>query len=186
MNNFEFKVLIFILLLVLPFNVSASSGALRKSSIKMCPDGNYYGYHGSNGSVHWHLARKDSDVSSGWIAIGEPLSGDPCYSSVTTTTKKITTTKSLTTTKRTTMSSTTNTTTTTTPTTTSEPTILETITEEVTTTNMILDDVSDDNDDYETESTLSDEDAENIGLGFLGIWIGGAVLAVVSGVLKKR
>ena len=53
----------------------ASSGALKKASIKKCPDGLHYGYHGKDN--HWHQAEK-SDTSSGWSAIGPELPSDPC------------------------------------------------------------------------------------------------------------
>ena len=72
--------------------VFASSGALRKNSIKTCPNGVTYGYHGND--KHWHVAER-SNVSSGWSAVGEPLSGDPCPNgggnSYQNTTRKITT-----------------------------------------------------------------------------------------------
>lgn len=55
----------------------ASSGALKKASIKQCPNGKYYGYHSKDN--HWHEAEK-SDTSSGWTAIGPVISGDPCTS----------------------------------------------------------------------------------------------------------
>ena len=55
----------------------ATTGALKRASIKKCPDGKHYGYHTSKGKIHWHEAIK-SNVSSGWSAIGPVLSGDPC------------------------------------------------------------------------------------------------------------
>ena len=57
-------------------NVYASSGALKKNSIKLCPNGKYYGYHSSN--KHWHEAQKNENISSGWSAIGEAFYYDPC------------------------------------------------------------------------------------------------------------
>lgn len=57
-------------------NVYASSGALRKNSIKQCPNGKYYGYHSSD--KHWHEAQKNEKMSSGWAAIGEAFYNDPC------------------------------------------------------------------------------------------------------------
>lgn len=71
--------LIVILMLVININnVYATSGALRKNSIKTCPNGLTYGYHSSSGQTHWHQAEAHSEMSSGWAAVGEPLSGDPC------------------------------------------------------------------------------------------------------------
>ena len=83
----------------------ASSGALKKKSIKTCPNGVTYGYHGSDN--HWHVA-ESSDVSSGWTAVGEPLSGDPSPkgggNSSQNTTRNTTTTITTTTTSMTTTS----------------------------------------------------------------------------------
>lgn len=62
------------LLLFAP-TVHASSGALRKASIKQCPNGIYYGQHG--GDNHWHQAEA-SNTSSGWSAVGEAFYYDPC------------------------------------------------------------------------------------------------------------
>ena len=66
-----------LMVVILPCGVSASSGALKKDSIKTCPNGVTYGYHGPDN--HWHVAEK-SNVKSGWSAVGEALSGDPCPS----------------------------------------------------------------------------------------------------------
>lgn len=76
---------IFIGLVVTLINVNyiyASSGALKKNSIKTCPDGKTYGYHGSD--KHWHEAEA-TNVSSGWSAVGGVLPGDPCPSENTST-----------------------------------------------------------------------------------------------------
>lgn len=67
--------LIFVFLFIIANDASASSGALRKASIKQCPNGKYYGQHSSDN--HWHEAER-SNTSSGWSAIGPELSGDPC------------------------------------------------------------------------------------------------------------
>lgn len=67
-----------ILLLSLANNAHATSGFLKAASIKTCPNGSTYGYHGSDN--HWHAAiRSESDGR--WRASGNPLSGDPCPSS---------------------------------------------------------------------------------------------------------
>ena len=87
-----------VLLLIITIPVNATRGALRKASIKKCSDGRYYGYHSSNGTIHWHLAEAHPEMSSGWAAVGDPLSGDPCpnikheYTTTTTTTTRPTTT----------------------------------------------------------------------------------------------
>lgn len=69
-------ILVIFLFLLHPYNIYATSGALKGGSIKQCPDGNYYGMH-SEENPHWHLAEK-SNVKSGWSAVGDPLPGDPC------------------------------------------------------------------------------------------------------------
>ena len=132
-----------VLLLIITIPVNATSGALRKASIKKCSDGRYYGYHSSNGSIHWHLAESHPEMSSGWAAVGDPLSGDPCpnikheYSTTTTTTTRPTTKKTTTVhvvpaVPATTHSTTTSTTTSTTETTTTEE--ITTTSESTTTT----------------------------------------------------
>jgi len=73
----KFLFILFICVIIVP-NVSATSGALRKNSIKKCHNGITYGYHGSNGKIHWHQAKADSDVSSGWTSVGEAIYTDPC------------------------------------------------------------------------------------------------------------
>lgn len=78
------KIINISLLLTLAFimnttDVFATSGALRKSSIKTCPNGITYGLHGDGaGGTHWHQAEAHSEMSSGWAAVGDPLSSDPC------------------------------------------------------------------------------------------------------------
>lgn len=76
-----FAISVVAVLLLMPSNsVFASSGYLKAASIKTCPNGSVYGYHGPNN--HWHLAiRSESDGK--WRASGAPLSGDPCPSSST-------------------------------------------------------------------------------------------------------
>ena len=56
-------------------DANASAGALKGDSIKTCPNGKIYGYHGSD--RHWHEAKK-TNVKSGYSAIGPVLNGDPC------------------------------------------------------------------------------------------------------------
>ena len=53
----------------------ASSGALKKNSIKTCPNGVTYGYHAKD--KHWHVAER-SNTSSGWSAVGDAFYYDPC------------------------------------------------------------------------------------------------------------
>lgn len=67
--------LVLFLFLLGAVDANASSGALKKDSIKTCPNGVTYGYHGKDN--HWHEAEK-SNVKSGYSAIGSPLPGDPC------------------------------------------------------------------------------------------------------------
>lgn len=70
-----YLILVIFLFFIGSVNVNASSGALKKNSIKTCPNGKIYGYHGKDN--HWHEAER-SNVNSGYSAVGSPLSGDPC------------------------------------------------------------------------------------------------------------
>lgn len=82
------KKLIFTIILVIFFSttVHASSGALKKNSIKKCPDGLTYGYHGKD--KHWHRAEQ-ANVNSGWAAIGDTFYYDPCPNNDDGSNKKI-------------------------------------------------------------------------------------------------
>lgn len=53
----------------------ATSGDLRKDSIKTCPNGITYGRH-SESNLHWHVALKKSD--GGWSPSGDAIFSDPC------------------------------------------------------------------------------------------------------------
>ncbi len=65
---------IFVIVFVISFNVvEASSGFLRKDSIKSC-NGITYGQHGSDN--HWHVAIENS--GGGYNASGNPIYQDPC------------------------------------------------------------------------------------------------------------
>lgn len=64
--------LIVILLLVGSNNVNASSGRLKKDSIRTC-NGIMYGRHSDDN--HWHVAEKKGDW---YYPIGEPIYSDPC------------------------------------------------------------------------------------------------------------
>lgn len=82
-KNIDFKNIIFIFLFVFGMcidGVQATPGALRKNSIKTCSNGVTYGQHSSSGELHWHQA-VESNTSSGWSAVGEPIYSDPCSSS---------------------------------------------------------------------------------------------------------
>lgn len=62
-----------------PNNVFATSGALRKNSIKTCANGITYGLHGDGaGGTHWHQAEARAEMSSGWAAVGDSILNDPC------------------------------------------------------------------------------------------------------------
>lgn len=71
-------ILLFGILLLLPNDVYATPGFLKKDSIKTCPNGNTYGYHSQDN--HWHAATR-SGSDDRWRASGDPLPGDPCPSS---------------------------------------------------------------------------------------------------------
>lgn len=64
--------LLTILFLMVPIMINASSGALKKATIKKCPDGVYYGRHGDG---HWHAATYKNGT---YYADGDSFTGDPC------------------------------------------------------------------------------------------------------------
>lgn len=57
-------------------NVYATSGALRKGSIKTCPNGITCGKHGTD-NEHWHIAITNKDK---YYPSGDPIPYDPCPS----------------------------------------------------------------------------------------------------------
>ena len=75
MKKSLYLILIAILFVVGSIEVNASSGALRKASIKTC-NGITYGQHSSDN--HWHVA-EESDGK--YYATGNPIYSDPCSSS---------------------------------------------------------------------------------------------------------
>lgn len=78
-KNFKLSIYIIILLVIIPTDINATSGALRKNSIKTCPNGIKYGYHSDGkGGTHWHKAESHPKMSSGWAAVGDPILNDPC------------------------------------------------------------------------------------------------------------
>lgn len=93
--------LIAIVTLNLNSNVYASGGALRKNSIKTCPNGITYGLHSNGkGGTHWHVAITNGE---NYYPDGEAIMSDPCPSSKknegtagSTSTENKTTSKSVT------------------------------------------------------------------------------------------
>lgn len=93
--------LIAIVILNSSINVYASGGALRKNSIKTCPNGITYGLHSDGkGGTHWHVAITNGE---NYYPDGEAIMSDPCPSSKknegtagSTSTENKTTTKSVT------------------------------------------------------------------------------------------
>ena len=75
MKKSLYLILIAILFVAGSIEVNASSGALRKASIKTC-NGITYGQHSSDN--HWHVA-EESDGK--YYATGNPIYSDPCSSS---------------------------------------------------------------------------------------------------------
>ncbi len=61
------------LIILFPINIKATSGSLKKDTIKEC-EGNLYGQHGDDN--HWHLAIKNENGS--YVAKGNALKSDPC------------------------------------------------------------------------------------------------------------
>lgn len=75
MKKCLYLILLMIIFVVGSIEVNASSGALRKASIKTC-NGITYGKHSSDN--HWHVA-EESDGK--YYATGDPIYSDPCGSS---------------------------------------------------------------------------------------------------------
>lgn len=75
MKKSLYLILLATLFIVGSIEVDASSGALRKASIKTC-NGITYGQHSSDN--HWHVA-EESDGK--YYATGNPIYSDPCSSS---------------------------------------------------------------------------------------------------------
>ncbi|MBQ9024308.1 MAG: hypothetical protein IJ105_03690 [Bacilli bacterium] len=74
-KNIILYLLLFILFII-PINVFATGGGLRKSSIKTCPNGITYGLHSDgNGGTHWHVAATNGN---GYFAKGDAIYSDPC------------------------------------------------------------------------------------------------------------
>ena len=64
------------ILLIVPFDVYATGGGLRSSSIKTCPNGVTYGLHSDgNGGTHWHKAAHNDN---NYYAVGDAIYSDPC------------------------------------------------------------------------------------------------------------
>lgn len=75
MKKILYLILLMTIFVVGSIEVNASSGALRKASIKTC-NGITYGKHSSDN--HWHVA-EESDGK--YYATGDPIYSDPCSSS---------------------------------------------------------------------------------------------------------
>lgn len=75
MKKSLYLILLMTIFVVGSVEVNASSGALRKASIKTC-NGITYGQHSSDN--HWHVA-EESDGK--YYATGDPIYSDPCSSS---------------------------------------------------------------------------------------------------------
>lgn len=73
MKKIKYIAFLLIIFLVSNLSVSASSGRLRKDSIKTC-NGVTYGRHSSDN--HYHVASENSDGS--YSATGNPIYSDPC------------------------------------------------------------------------------------------------------------
>lgn len=73
MKKRKYIALLLIMFIAGNLNVNASSGKLKKDSIKTC-NGITYGQHSSDN--HWHVASKNSDGS--YSATGNSIYSDPC------------------------------------------------------------------------------------------------------------
>ena len=69
----KFLLLISMIIILIPYKVLATSGFLRKDSVKEC-GGNLYGQHGSDN--HWHIAILNENGS--YSAQGDAFATDPC------------------------------------------------------------------------------------------------------------
>ena len=180
------------LIAMLPVSVFATSGNLRKASIKTCPDGVTYGNHESNHVIHWHVAVPAPDSWSGWAASGDPIPNDPCSQPVkirkattTVATTRRATTRVATTRRVTTSSSTTEVPTTeisTTEISTTEVPNTEVPTTEIPTTEYTTTVVTTQQSGEEATEASTSTGGAIFGLAY----ISGIGLAVYKGVKKKR
>ena len=67
------KVIVFLIILFLTFNIKATSGTIKQDSIIKCND-KYYGSH-SNPS-HWHIVEKKDGK---WVSVSNEVEIPPCY-----------------------------------------------------------------------------------------------------------
>ena len=67
----KYLIFVFLLVILIPINYNATSGALASGSIKTCPNGKLYGKH----TNHWHKAVKRGNR---YYASGSALKKDPC------------------------------------------------------------------------------------------------------------
>lgn len=75
----NYSILFILLLVIIPLNVNATGGGLRKNSIKTCPNGITYGLHSDgNGGTHWHKAATNGN---NYYTDGEAIMSDPCPNS---------------------------------------------------------------------------------------------------------
>ena len=75
--------LISIFILMFSFNVYATSGKIRQSSVMEC-NGKYYGNHGS--PIHWHIVEKKNNV---WVSISGEVGVPACYLKKVNTKEKV-------------------------------------------------------------------------------------------------
>lgn len=75
MRKSKYIILVLIVFVFSSIEVNASSGRLRKNSIKTC-NGVTYGQHSDDN--HWHIAK---EKDGNYYATGNPIYSDPCSSS---------------------------------------------------------------------------------------------------------
>lgn len=76
-NSLKIKIILLLMTIFsLPVAVNATSGRLKKDTVRVC-GGTYYGQHGSNN--HWHTAEESGGY---WYATGPELSYNPCEETV--------------------------------------------------------------------------------------------------------
>lgn len=67
------KIICFLLIIFLFFDVNGSSGAIKQNSVIEC-NGIYYGNHGN--PTHWHIVEKKGDK---WVSISSEVEIPDCY-----------------------------------------------------------------------------------------------------------
>ena len=79
----KIKILVFIIIMLLAFNVHGTAGAIKQSSVIEC-NGKYYGHHGN--PTHWHEVTKKNDT---WVSASGEVEIPSCYIKEVNITEKV-------------------------------------------------------------------------------------------------